>query len=72
MKVYFAVLVLFLLAFSGLAIGLILKRKGLRGGCNPASGTGRDCQCKSVTDPNIKAGVNRHTQEDEHQEGEGS
>jgi hypothetical protein len=32
MKVYVAVLVLFLLAFAGLAVGLILKRKGLRGG----------------------------------------
>ena len=32
MKVYVAVLVLFLLAFAGLAAGLILKRKGLRGG----------------------------------------
>ena len=32
MKVYFAVLVLFLVAFAGLAAGLILKRKGLRGG----------------------------------------
>ncbi len=32
MKVFLATLALFLLAFSGLAIGLILKRKGLRGG----------------------------------------
>jgi hypothetical protein len=32
MNVYFAVLVLFLLAFAGLATGLIVKRKGLRGG----------------------------------------
>ena len=32
MKVYVAVLILFLLAFAGLAAGLILKRKGLRGG----------------------------------------
>ena len=32
MKVYFASLVLFLLAFAGLATGLILRRKGLRGG----------------------------------------
>lgn len=32
MNVYFAVFVLFLLAFAGLAAGLIVKRKGLRGG----------------------------------------
>jgi hypothetical protein len=32
MKVYLAVLVFFLLAFAGLATGLMLKRKGLRGG----------------------------------------
>jgi hypothetical protein len=32
MKVYFAALILFLLAFAGLATGLILRRKGLRGG----------------------------------------
>ncbi len=32
MKLYFAALAFFLLAFSGLAAGLILKRRGLRGG----------------------------------------
>ena len=32
MKVLLATLVMFLLAFAGLAAGLILKRKGLRGG----------------------------------------
>lgn len=32
MKVVLAALVLFLLAFAGLATGLILRRKGLRGG----------------------------------------
>ena len=31
MKVYFVALVFFLLAFAGLATGLMLKRKGLRG-----------------------------------------
>jgi hypothetical protein len=70
MKIYLAVLVLFLIAFAGLAAGLILKRKGLRGGCRPATGTDRDCQCKSVTDPGIKAGGNRHVHENEHQKGE--
>ncbi len=32
MKVILATLALFLLAFAGLATGLILRRKGLRGG----------------------------------------
>lgn len=32
MKVYFAALIFFLLAFSGLAAGLIIRRKALRGG----------------------------------------
>ena len=32
MKVYLAVLAFFLLAFAGLATGLIFKRRGLRGG----------------------------------------
>lgn len=32
MKSYFVVLLLFLLAFAGLAAGLLLRRKGLRGG----------------------------------------
>jgi hypothetical protein len=32
MKIYLATLVFFLIAFSGLAAGLLLKRKGLKGG----------------------------------------
>jgi len=32
MRVYLATLVFFLIAFSGLAAGLLLKRRGLRGG----------------------------------------
>ncbi len=51
MKVYFAALVLFLLAFAGLATGLLLKRKGLRGGCRPEPGAGSDCQCKTGAKP---------------------
>ncbi len=47
MKIFFAVLGFFLLAFAGLAAGLIFKRKGLRGGCSPTPSTGRDCRCKS-------------------------
>jgi hypothetical protein len=32
MKVYLAALVIFLVAFAGLATGLLIRRKGLRGG----------------------------------------
>ena len=32
MKIYLVALIFFLLAFAGLAAGLLLKRKGLRGG----------------------------------------
>ncbi len=32
MKLFFAVLTLFLLAFSGLAAGLLMRRRGLSGG----------------------------------------
>lgn len=46
MKVFFIALVLFLLAFAGLAAGLLLKRKGLRGGCTPAPGNDQECHCK--------------------------
>lgn len=47
MKVYLVVLIFFLLAFSGLAAGLLLKRKGLRGGCGSAPEAGGKCQCKT-------------------------
>ncbi|MEN8686323.1 MAG: hypothetical protein AB1Z51_02475 [Desulfuromonadales bacterium] len=45
MQVYFVVLIFFLLAFSGLAAGLLLKRKGLRGGCGHGQKADQDCQC---------------------------
>ena len=64
MKVYFAALVIFLLAFAGLAVGLILKRKGLRGGCRPAPGADSDCQCKSAAKSNVKEQVNLHNKGD--------
>ena len=32
MKTYFAALIMFLIAFAGLAAGLIIRRRGLRGG----------------------------------------
>ena len=41
------VLLLFLLAFAGLSPGLLLKRRGLKGGCQPPPGSDEKCQCKS-------------------------
>ena len=49
MKVYLATLVLFLLAFSGLAAGLLLKRRGLKGGCTPPPSSSGGCRCKEET-----------------------
>jgi hypothetical protein len=70
MKVFFAALVIFLLAFAGLATGLILRRKALRGGCGSASGSGRDCQCKTATAPDKQVENGRCTQGDKSLEGE--
>ena len=47
MKTYLAVLILFLVAFTGLAAGLIIKGKRLRGGCGAEAKSDGDCQCKS-------------------------
>lgn len=45
------VLLLFLLAFLGMAAGLIIGRKGLRGGCGSTSETGgctkSKCECSA-------------------------
>jgi len=48
MTLYLAALLLFLAAFAGLAAGLLLKRRGLRGGCSPGPDSGRDCHCQSA------------------------
>lgn len=60
MKIYLAVLVIFLIAFAGLAAGLLLKRQGLRGGCQSAPGSKNDCECKSATKPDRKEQGNQH------------
>lgn len=54
MKIYFVVLIFFIFAFAGLAAGLLLKRKGLRGGCGSATETGSKCQCKTNAGENTK------------------
>jgi hypothetical protein len=46
MRLALAVLLLFLLAFAGLALGLLMGRKGVRGGCGSSHGQG-DCDTKS-------------------------
>ena len=46
MKTLLLVLGLFLLAFAGLAIGVILRKKTLRGGCGgPAKGDCKESSC---------------------------
>ena len=49
-----AVLVLFLLAFAGLAIGLIIRRKGLRSGCGHAPEKDDDCRCEAELDAGMR------------------
>jgi hypothetical protein len=66
MKVYLATLVLFLLAFSGLGAGLLLKRRGLKGGCSPPSSSGRDCSCKSEITPKRQSKIEPPGEEEEH------
>jgi len=69
MKVFLAALVLFLIAFAGLATGLLCKRRGLRGGCGSApAGGGRDCQCKSAGAPGSRAEEQRSSREEDRQE----
>jgi hypothetical protein len=51
MKIYLVALILFLLAFTGLAAGLLLKRKGPRGSCSSGPDAGHDCQCHSDKAP---------------------
>lgn len=47
MKILLLVLLFFLLAFAGLATGVLLRRKRLRGGCG-GPGTG-DCKKERCT-----------------------
>jgi hypothetical protein len=63
-KLYFAVLILFLAAFAGLAAGLLLKRKGLRGGCSPAFDSDRDCRCTAAPPAGEPAETVPHLQAD--------
>ena len=51
MKTLLLVLCLFLLAFAGLALGVILRKKSLRGGCGgPAKGDCKEGTCSCDKD----------------------
>jgi hypothetical protein len=52
MKLFLFAFGFFLLAFVGLATGLLLKRKGLRGGCGSGRSSDNDCQCKATAKSN--------------------
>ena len=54
MKLFLLVLVLFLLAFAGLAIGLIIRNKGLRGGCGHAPAADHECRCEAELDKSMR------------------
>lgn len=54
MKLFFLVLALFLLAFAGLAIGLIIRKKGLRSGCGHAPAAEHDCRCEAELDKSMR------------------
>jgi hypothetical protein len=44
---FLLVVFFFLLAFVGLGVGLLLKRKGLRGGCGHICDSEHHCTCKN-------------------------
>mgnify|MGYP001235195115 CR=1 FL=1 len=54
MKLFVLVLILFLLAFAGLGIGLIIRRKGLQGGCGHAPDSDHDCRCEAELDASMR------------------
>ena len=69
MKIFFAALFFFLIAFTGLASGLLLKRKCLRGGCTPAPGNDHECHCKGEKVGDSKAGSRAAIQDQELRKG---
>lgn len=58
MKIFLAALILFLLAFAGLAIGLIVRRRGLRSGCGHTPSAEHDCRCEAELDANMRGQSN--------------
>ena len=54
MKLVGLVFILFVLAFGGLAVGLLLKRRGLRSGCGHVPDEQHDCRCESELDQSMR------------------
>lgn len=48
MMMYLLVLLFFLFAFVGLGVGLLVKRKGLRGGCGHNPEARHECRCQDA------------------------
>ena len=65
MKVFSLALVFFLLAFAGLAAGLLLRRKGLRGGCGSHAGSLDSCKCRTDAKPVMTITVNPSVKKDD-------
>lgn len=59
MKLFLLALVLFLLAFAGLGIGLIVRNRGLRGGCGHSANADHDCRCEAELDKNMRGQSNQ-------------
>ena len=53
MKLIAVTLIFFLLAFVGLARGLLLRRRGLRGSCSAAV-KAQDCRCEAELDASMR------------------
>ncbi len=53
MKLFALTLVFFLLAFAGLAAGLLMRRRGLKGSCNAAVKT-QECRCEKELDASMR------------------
>jgi hypothetical protein len=57
MKLFVVALIIFLIAFAGLGIGLIVRRRGIRSGCGHKPISEYDCRCESELDASMKAQV---------------
>ena len=59
MKLFGLVLILFLLAFAGLAIGLIVRNRSLRSGCGHVPSVDHGCRCEEDLDKNMCGQTNQ-------------
>ncbi len=60
MKLMLLTLIAFLLAFAGLAAGLLLRGRGLRSSCGSAKSGPQDCRCETDLDHNMRSQGNCH------------